>query len=1013
MTTVAGLFALSASGCGQKADADLDTTTIRRDLTPTGPNGINFRMTTAALGDLLPSQSFEVTIGGMDTAFNGVQLPPAGTERGPVFWCDPNGPGSGSAGPCFDNPLITFAYPDPVTHICPPAGSSANTKCVGDASSSPDVRWLRSVAFTSTATNTERLDVTFHVIDGLFENSFGESRVDVSFSLNVDRTTGVVTPVPPADSHIADLTAQCVTMRSAVPTGGHLPTFCWDISLGPTFAECSGAGTACNTATVRSCAANQAGHVGCLVTTPTCVADPATVNNPDICPKPACQGGVINNTDTDNDGLYDCWESQGGIDYDGDGTIDFNFPNANAANVKHANLYLEVDAMTGHALIAQAVTDMTNAFANSPATNPDGTTGVTLFIQADETNITHNNIVNFKSPGCVMVTATAPGNADYDTIKKSNFGTPTERAAANSALLLAAKRVVFHYALMAHNYQGGGTSTGCSEVFGNDLVVTLTGPVDGGNVLGQEGTLMHEFGHNLNLLHGGGDGTNFKPNYLSLMSYTRQIDNVFVFGRQLDYSYAALPTLTENALSESAGIDPGRLLTRADVTNFGPLTITGGPTCPSSPAMCGGALPAGCGFGTPAQVAVPGAIDWNRNGPTDPGTVSVDVDNFTTALAFDACVNGTPETLNGFNDWQNLAYDFTTSAKFPEGVHGAPTEPLVVELSADTLDQVDQDGDGVPNWRDNCVFTPNANQADSDGDGVGDACPMQPIVDCITQQDATHFTAFFGYQNRTGTVFVPVGASNAFSPAPQDRGQTTMFRPGRTRKAFGVPFVGSTSATWSLDGSTAQATSASPRCQGTLDTDGDGVPDDIDNCPLVPNPNQADSNFDGIGDACEAGAIFGFETPTPWSVITGSAALSSSTNHTQGSFSLRVTGSGFIELSSTPLSSSDVRSQFPAGVTPGHIAFDLFIPSPPPNPFWVGASQMYVTIPSANIFHQYLGQVELTGLPQNRFDKITFTLPANILTAIQAVHPDVSFQITLNVPAGGAPFLFDNLRFTP
>src|SRR5260370_41063457 len=34
------------------------------------------------------------------------------------------------------------------------------------------------------------------------------------------------------------------------------------------------------------------------------------------------------------------------------------------------------------------------------------------------------------------------------------------------------------------------------------------------------------------------------------------------------------------------------------------------------------------------------------------------------------------------------------------------------------------------------------------------------------------------------------------------------------------------------------------------DTDGDGVPDDVDNCPLVPNADQRDSNLDGIGDAC-------------------------------------------------------------------------------------------------------------------------------------------------------------------
>lgn len=37
------------------------------------------------------------------------------------------------------------------------------------------------------------------------------------------------------------------------------------------------------------------------------------------------------------------------------------------------------------------------------------------------------------------------------------------------------------------------------------------------------------------------------------------------------------------------------------------------------------------------------------------------------------------------------------------------------------------------------------------------------------------------------------------------------------------------------------------------DYDGDGVPDSIDNCPAVYNPDQADSNGNGLGDACDIG----------------------------------------------------------------------------------------------------------------------------------------------------------------
>lgn len=48
--------------------------------------------------------------------------------------------------------------------------------------------------------------------------------------------------------------------------------------------------------------------------------------------------------------------------------------------------------------------------------------------------------------------------------------------------------------------------------------------------------------------------------------------------------------------------------------------------------------------------------------------------------------------------------------------------------------------------------------------------------------------------------------------------------------------------------------SGNPRNNILCDADGDGVPDETDNCPLVANADQADSDGDGIGDACDNSA---------------------------------------------------------------------------------------------------------------------------------------------------------------
>jgi hypothetical protein len=60
---------------------------------------------------------------------------------------------------------------------------------------------------------------------------------------------------------------------------------------------------------------------------------------------------------------------------------------------------------------------------------------------------------------------------------------------------------------------------------------------------------------------------------------------------------------------------------------------------------------------------------------------------------------------------------------------------------------------------------------------------------------------------------------------------------------------------------------------GVPDADGDGVDDDEDNCPAVPNPGQEDADGDGRGDACDTHSFDGFRPPVdnPPTVNTGRA----------------------------------------------------------------------------------------------------------------------------------------------
>lgn len=429
--------------------------------------------------------------------------------------------------------------------------------------------------------------------------------------------------------------------------------------------------------------------------------------------KPVDVPGFGGLPDLDGDGLLDSWETEG-IDSNNDGVIDLQLYDLNQdgtiddserADPKHKDIYVEIDWMALHRPDARSVQRVINAFATAPVQNPDNTLGIRLHVQVNEEAVAHNDIVSF-SPNCTNV---APGDVpDFDVVKAGHFGTLIERNAHNAVNMLNAKRLVFRYTLFIHNFDAKGTS-GCAELPGNDFIVSLgtfqqIGGHQTGNIDQQAGTFMHELGHTLGLHHGGRDDANCKPNYLSVMSYSRQFDYTPIIGRRLDYSQRMLPTLDESNLNESFGISGPS----DDQTAYGPPT-------PKDLFGIGPATP---------NVAqwTDQPIDWNTDGDTQDFGVNVDINRVSPGHGCDG-ENSDGTRLNGYNDWTNLIYNFRTSSDFADGVHLTTvskeiTHDQAVKMSPDT------DGDGMVNVDDNCPLQSNPSQLDSDQDSLGDVCDM-------------------------------------------------------------------------------------------------------------------------------------------------------------------------------------------------------------------------------------------------------------------------------------------------
>ncbi len=387
--------------------------------------------------------------------------------------------------------------------------------------------------------------------------------------------------------------------------------------------------------------------------------------------------------DTDLDGICNDWEPSTGSDL----TIRFKYPyttgtvyqytyDCNCADPNKRDVFVELDWLLYHAPSAGVITDVINAFSNAP-------TPINLHIQYGET--ASSGEINFHKD-LLKTFSSSSTNPGFYRLKQYWFGTQSEREPNTGSpdfwttdtlgdvkKKLTAKRQVFHYGMFIHKQYENAASSGWAEITGNDFVVSLgsfTNEV--GSVDQQEGTFMHELGHNLGLRHGGNQDFNCKPNYLSIMNYAFQFKESHDVNRPLDYSRVQFfDSLNENSLiSESPpNIDP------AYTYNDGTPRKTVW-SLPVSPYKVYGYITQGA--------------NWNNVSPTNEAGYAQNVNSLS------GCANtALTNSLTPFNDWNNLAYEFATSGNFASGASSDEYPDGPTEKETVTLDTMPEDASGA------------------------------------------------------------------------------------------------------------------------------------------------------------------------------------------------------------------------------------------------------------------------------------------------------------------------------